>query len=159
MSSGLFNPRDGLRRTFHAGRPRIKCNNASSSGWRARIHLSLTRVEAHDCVPGMRDDYFVRNASWHPYAKTGASERSSCACNNHHPQPRNLHLPFFLFSSSSFSLFRLVLLCRIRDQSIFLFFHPTFSFSSFFFFCLLEFRRRNVLTFLFVLPFLPFSPL
>lgn len=97
MSSGLFNPRDGLRRTFHAGRPRIKCNNASSSGWRARIHLSLTRVEAHDCVPGMRDDYFVRNASWHPYAKTGASERSSCACNNHHPQPRNLHLPFFPF--------------------------------------------------------------
>ena len=86
----------------------------------------------------MRDDYFVRNASWHPYAKTGASERSSCACNNHHPQPRNLHLPFFLFSSSPFTLFRLLLLRRIRDQPIFLFFFPTFLF-----FCLLKFSEKK----------------
>ena len=131
MSSGLFHPRDGLRPAFHAGRPRIKCNNASSSGWRARIHLSLTRVEAHDCVPGMRDDYFVRNAPWRPYAKTGASQ-PSWLCLLQPPFAAKKH-------SSSLSFFRFFFCsrrereCRIQDTSrlsFSIFFHCFFPFLS-----------------------------
>lgn len=101
-------PSHGLSPAFLAGRPRIKCNNASSSGWRARIHLSLTRVEAHDCVPGMRDDYFVRNAPRRPYAKTGAPGKPQlCSL-----QPRSAAkkpFPLLLFPSLLSSLFSFLL--------------------------------------------------
>lgn len=109
-------PLHGLRQEFLAGRPRIKCNNASSSGWRARIHLSLTRVEAHDCVPGMRDDYFVRNASRRPYAKRERRGRPvGSSCLSLHPRFTVEKQRFFLRSSflSSF-LFSLFSVDRIR---------------------------------------------
>lgn len=102
--SCLFLPRHGLRAAFQAGRPRIKCNNASSSG--------LARANPSFVNEGGGSRLRPRNAWWllcQECAVVPIRGSQLCSRNNHHPELRNVLLfsSFFLFFHVFFSSFLL----------------------------------------------------
>lgn len=70
----LFLPRHGLRAAFHAGRPRIKCNNASSSG--------LARTNPSFVNEGGGSRLRPRNAWWLLCQECAHTREQLCSRNN-----------------------------------------------------------------------------
>lgn len=104
--SCLFLPRHGLRAAFQAGRPRIKCNNASSSG--------LARANPSFVNEGGGSRLRPRNAWWllcQECAVVPIRGSQLCSRNNHHPELRNVLLFSSFFLSSFSRFFSSFLLC------------------------------------------------